>query len=92
MGLVSGESLSEWGQAVRIQLVSSRMPAPIPLLLLIMGNLLVRYLARDTYLPSLFPQTANAVAYVLRLFLSMRYSSLLKWAILNPSKELPIGV
>ena len=47
MGLGSGKSAREKGEAVRIQPVSSRMLVAIPQLLLIMGNLRVRYLAGD---------------------------------------------
>ena len=52
MGLASGKSWKEWGGAVRIQLVSSRVPVVVPQLLQVLGNLVVRYLAIDT--PSLF--------------------------------------
>ena len=50
MGLVSGKSSTQRGGAVRIQLVSSRMPKAKPQLLVIMGNLMARYLATDAYL------------------------------------------
>ena len=45
MGLVSGKKSRERGGSVRIQPVSSRMPVAVSQLLLIIGNLMVRYLA-----------------------------------------------
>ena len=50
MGLAFGKRSRERGGAVRIQLVSHRMPVGKSQLLLIMGNLEVRCLAGDTYL------------------------------------------
>ena len=47
MGLVSGKKSRERGGSVRIQPVSSRMPVAVSQLLLIIGNLMVRYLADD---------------------------------------------
>ena len=47
MALVSGKSSRERGRVVRIQMVSCRMPKAMPQLLLLIGNLEVRYLASD---------------------------------------------
>ena len=48
--LVFWEKLNGGGSPVRILLVSSRMPAALPQLLLIIGNLVVRYSAGDSHL------------------------------------------
>lgn len=50
MGLASGKSSRKRGGAVRIKLVSSRMPAALSQWLMMIGNLVVRYLGGDTNL------------------------------------------